>query len=97
MQHSFELNQVLFITNLKEAAELPFFSSCCRCNGPAVLLQQIGVVHAGEPETGHVLLLLNPGHVLRSETAVVLSPSSYVHVKLKIWGSGIILKRLANM
>ena len=35
-----------------------------------------------------MLLLLGPGHVLRGETAVVLSPSNSVLVKLKIWGSG---------
>ena len=58
----------------RRVALLHIFHCQSHCHGPAVLLQHVGVVHAG--------LLLGTGHVLRGETAVVLSPSSPVHVKL---------------
>ena len=38
MQHSFELNQVLFVKNPKEAAELPFFTFFTASANATVLL-----------------------------------------------------------
>jgi hypothetical protein len=94
MQHSFKLNQVLFMKNPKEAAELPFFTFFAASATGLLYCSSMSVLSIhGNLRQVTCSSFLDPGHVLRSETDVT---EQLCPCKLKILGSGFIPTRLGN-